>query len=167
MKLELVVLFSLAFLADSLAFVTIGYSSSGLALTRSKDACAEKRSCWGSCSCSSSLTFVPHVFSEHSSSLQPLGTKYNHHGNRRWRGLPTLGASVGDGDGSDAGDVQQQPNLSRGAKLIISVLIDLVGMSSYTIPGLGEVRHSTTRIVRGIYFRGLSPRIPRRLRRVP
>lgn len=29
-------------------------------------------------------------------------------------------------------------NLSRQAKLAISVLIDLIGMSSYALPGIGE-----------------------------
>ena len=40
------------------------------------------------------------------------------------------------GSGGQGPGTQQ---LSREAKLAISVLIDLIGMSSYTVPGLGEV----------------------------
>lgn len=47
-------------------------------------------------------------------------------------------ASGGGGGRQDGGDAQQQ-TISREAKLLISVLIDLVGVSSYVLPGLGEV----------------------------
>lgn len=56
--------------------------------------------------------------------------------------------SGGGGAGEGGGGQQQGPGtqqLSRQAKLAISVLIDLVGMSSYAVPGLGEVRFDRTK----------------------
>lgn len=52
------------------------------------------------------------------------------------RSSSALGANAGRG-GEGGGGTQQ---LSREAKLAISILIDLIGMSSYALPGLGEVR---------------------------
>lgn len=46
------------------------------------------------------------------------------------------GGGAGGGGGGEGPGTQQ---LSRQAKLAISVLIDLIGMSSFALPGIGEV----------------------------
>lgn len=51
------------------------------------------------------------------------------------RGAGGGGGGAGGGGGQGSGTQQ----LSRQAKLAISVLIDLIGMSSFALPGIGEV----------------------------
>lgn len=54
-----------------------------------------------------------------------------------------LGATNGNegGSGGDSSGVEEKVEiLSRQAKLLVSVMIDLIGMSSYVLPGMGEVR---------------------------
>lgn len=49
------------------------------------------------------------------------------------------GAGGGGGEGGGGGQGPGTQQLSRQAKLAISVLIDLIGMSSFALPGVGEV----------------------------
>lgn len=75
------------------------------------------------------------------SRMRPLTT-----GLGRRRASPAvvaLGAASGPGGGGTdgRGGVEGKQELSRQAKLWISVMIDLVGISSYALPGLGEVRY--------------------------
>lgn len=56
-----------------------------------------------------------------------------------------LGATSGNKDESKDGNssrgvAAEVEILSRQAKLLVSVMIDLIGMSSYVLPGMGEVR---------------------------
>lgn len=55
---------------------------------------------------------------------------------RSRRSPSALGANTGQGGEGGSGTQQ----LSRETKLAISILIDLIGISSYALPGLGEVR---------------------------
>jgi len=45
----------------------------------------------------------------------------------------------GGGSGAPTPNGPGTPNLSREAKLLISVLIDVIGVSSFAVPGVGEV----------------------------
>lgn len=49
------------------------------------------------------------------------------------------GGGGGGGAGGGGGEGPGTQQLSRQAKLAISVLIDLIGMSSFALPGIGEV----------------------------
>lgn len=71
-------------------------------------------------------------------SFVSAGTPHHLSAMRRSNTALAAGSGKGDDDSSTSVGPGTQ-SLSRQAKLAVSILIDLIGMSSYALPGLGEV----------------------------